>query len=246
MIRSTQEIIKEIQNTNAILHQEIESIPYAQRPAVQISMTRAAEKLPVLLDEIKSIVIPYRLVGLFAGGATTAIEEVAALLNKNEGLVLDANKLYNDITNTAEASYGCDREFSTTQYNLIVQGISNIAIDLGYLEIIPPKFVNKMCRTWLDTFNLVKDTIREFGVGDQLNVDLFKKQIIDWIVRCQIEAKQIPVLVTGVSEQAEKNQIATLFCRTIDYTFETTFVVNAKNITALFSKKQVDKTENKE
>lgn len=240
MIRNIQEIVKEIKNTNAILNQDIENIPYAQRPAVEIAITRAREKLPKLLEEIKQLVIPYRLVGLFATGNENSINEVGQFLAKNEGLVLDANKLYNDITALVEPSYGTEREFCTTQYHLMVQAVSSLAVDFGYLEVEPPKFINQMCPTKDDTLKLIKEVVRDCGAGDQINVDLIKKTIIDWVVRCNIEAKQIPVLIVGVTNPVEKNKIATLFCRTIDYNFEANFTVNAKTITALFSKKPIN------
>jgi hypothetical protein len=232
--RTIRDIIKDIQNTNSILRKEIESVPYGQRPALQIAMIQASEKLPRLLSEIKQVVVPTRLVGLFASGDETSINKTAAFLVENEGIVLNANKIYQDIASRVEPSYSKDRLFCTTQYSLMVGAISDIGLELGYLEIESPKFKELVCKTFADTVTHIKNTLRECKVGDQANVDLLTNAVVDAIVKEEIDSKQIPVIVTGVTSIEERNAIATIFNKSIDFTFSPDFEPTAEKIVALF------------
>lgn len=234
MNRTTKDIIKEIQNANKILHTDIESIPFGHRPGFKGSMIQASESLPKLLEEIEKIVFPGSLVGLFAFGDEESIGRVGIVLNKTEGIVLDAQKFYQTIADLVEPSYGTDRLFCTTQYGLMIQQLKEIATDLGYLEIVPPPFIEKVCPKPQDTLLHVRNCLRDCNVGDQANVDLLKKEIVDKIVKEEIESKQIPVMVTNTLCADEQNHIAILFNKSNEYTFKPDFEPTIKNIISIF------------
>ena len=230
-MKTTKEIIENIKKVNKTLHTDIDSVPYGQRPALQGSIIRASEKLPKLLEEIENIIFPNLLVGLFADGDKDSIDQVTTVLNKTEGIVLDAEKLYQTIVNLVEPSYGSDRKFCTTQYGLMVQELTAIATDLGYLEIVSPPFIEKVCKTRQDTANHVRECLSVNNVGNQLNVDLLKKEIVDKIVKEEIQSPQIPVMAINVSNH--------------QYTFKPNFYPTIKNIIAIF-KGQNPEEETKE
>jgi hypothetical protein len=245
-MRTIAEVSKDIENTNQVISQEIEAVPYGQRPAVQIQVIQASEKLPRLLDEMRAIVIPSNLVGLFVSGDKEAMESTAKFLNDNEGVVLDAAQLYQSITDLVEPSYSADRLFCTTQYSLMVQKISQIATDLGYMEIESPKFREAVCKDAAATLAHIRSILRECRVGDQANIDLLTKTLVDGIVRNEIDSKQIPVMVTGVGSMEERNAIATLFSRSSDCVLPVGFVPTAAKIVALFKAQkpvQVESTD---
>jgi hypothetical protein len=238
MSRTITEISEDISATNKVLHQEIEAVSYGQRPAVQISMTQAAERLPRLLEEIKDAVIPGRLVGLFATGDETALVKVAEFLKANEGIVLDASQMYRTIVDLVEPSYSRDRTFCSTQYHLMIQKVTEIGQNLGYQEIEAPKFKEAICPTTASTMAHIKRMLRDCKVGDQANTDLLTNTVVDAIVKGEIDSTQIPVMVIGVSSVEERNAIARLFNRSIDHTFPKGFDPTVKNITMLFKQQE--------
>jgi hypothetical protein len=253
MSRTIAEVSKDIETTTEIVNYVLEAVPSSQRPAVQTAMIQASERLPKLLDEMKEAVIPSKLIGLFADGDKTSIDKVAEFLTRenedgtnNGGIVLDAAQLYRSITDLVEGSYSRDRIFCTTQYSLMIQKISTIAIDLGYREIESPKFKETICPNTAATLAHIRNCLRECRVGDQANIDLLTKALVDAIVRNQIDSKQIPVMIIGVASMEERNAIATLFSRSFDYTFKVGFEPTAQKIVALFkAQKQVDVEEPK-
>jgi hypothetical protein len=242
MSRTLAEVSKDVEETTRVVSQEIEAVHYTARPAVQMAMIQASERLPKLLDEMKSIVIPSKLVGLFASGDKTSIDKTAELLTKNEGIVLDAAQMYRSVTDLVEPSYSRDRVFCSTQFHLMIQKITSIAIDLGYLEIEAPKHRETTCPDTAATLGHIRRILRECRVGDQANIDLLTKSILDVIVREQIDSQKIPVMVVGVGSVDERNAIATLFNKSIDFTFPKDFDPTVAKIVSLFKeqKKVVD------
>ena len=241
-MRTLTNIAAEVSNNNKILSMEVESVPFGQRPAIHVAKIQASQKLPVLLEEIKSVVIPSRLVGLFATGDLTAINDTINVLTfskdkegkTNGGIFLDVAQLYRSIVDLVEPSYGRDRTFSSLQYSIVIRKISEIGINLGYQEINPPKFASQICPDTASTMSHVRKMLRDCKVGDQANLDLLTNKVIDAIVRDKIDSKHIPVIVTEVNSQDEKNAIATLFSRIVDYKFPTGFIATSKTVAQLF------------
>jgi hypothetical protein len=239
-MRTIEQIGNDIKSTNNILKRELEAVPYGQRPAFQIAFIQATERLPKLLDEMKKVVIPHRLLGLFASGDNDTIKNVSKFLINNEGLVIDAAQMYRTIADLVEPSYDKTRNFTTTQYGLMIQGITNIGIELGYAEIEPPKFVEKFCPKPTDTLEHIRTALRNCHVGDQANVQLLTKQIVDGIVKNEIDSPQIPVMVIGTASVEERNVVATLFSHSNDYVFPSNFEPTVPKLVSLFKNKSLD------
>jgi hypothetical protein len=255
-MRTIKEISEEIETTNELLKREVDAVPYGVRPALRGQIIQASERLPKLLDEMKAVIIPSKLIGLFATGDKTSIDKTAEFLThtdeegkSNGGVVLDAAQMYRTITDLVEPSYSRDRVFCTTQFSLLIQGITEIGNNLGYQEIEAPKHKETTCPDTAATLAHIRNTLRGCHVGDQANIDLLTKNAIDAIVRDKIDSKQIPVIVIGVASVEERNAIATLFSRSVDFVFPTKFEPTAAKIVAMFkAQKQVDpeKTESSE
>jgi hypothetical protein len=233
-MRTLQEISKDLAEATASATMELDAVPYKNRAAAQTVIIQATEKLPKLLEEIKEVVVPNRLVGLFATGDTESTVRTALFLESNGGVVVDASKIYDDIADLIEPSYSKERIFCTTQYSLLIQGVRALASELGYLEVESPPFKETICKTREDTINHVRTTLRECGVGDMANRDMLSKQIIDTIVRDSVDSKQIPVLIVETSSVEERNAIAALFARSVDYKFAPGFVPTAAKVVSLF------------
>lgn len=243
-MRQITEITQEITEAKKLIATDMDDVPYQYRASVRTQKVQAEHKLPYLLAEIKQVTVPTRLVGLFASGNANSVEKVADFLKANQGVVVDATKMYREITDTVEKSYGRDREFGSCQYSLVVQEISQIGIFLGYQEISSPKFLATLCPDTAATFNYIKKILREANIGDQANKDLLTLDILDAIVKGNIDSKQVPVMVLGVTSTEERNQISTIFSRIVEYNFASGFTPTVKNISNLFkSQKQSDLNE---
>ena len=238
-MRTVKEVIKEIAVLRETASMSVENVPWGQRPAFQMSVIQANQKIPELLKELKGICIPGRLIGLFAYGDKEAIEETGAFLIDNEGIVLDAEAVYRSVADLVEPSYGPERVFDVApQMALLVQKISEIGINLGYWQIEAPKFQEAICKDYAATLSHVRNILRECGVGDQANIDILTNEVIDAIVKGVIDSKQIPVLVKGVSSIQEQNAIATMFNKTTTHTFKSNFEPTEKSIVAMFKKEE--------
>jgi len=240
------EVMDTIVELRKIINKEMESVPYGLRPSVSIAKAQAASQLDGLIEDVKSKTIPFSLVGLIATGDEQSIDSVAKFLTDNGGIVIDVAALYKQIASLVEPSYSIERIFCTTQYHLLVQGITVVATDLGYLEIEAPKFQEILCKTPTDTLNHIRNTLRDCGAGDQANKDLLTKQIIDAIIAGKIVSKQIPVLVMGVSSVEERAALSSLFGRITEFEFPPDFTPDVKNVTALFRVKKQQVQENED
>jgi hypothetical protein len=239
------EIFTEIDQHTENLKLSRDQIPYNNRPGFDIGQQTSRDTLLTLRSLIKSTYIPNKLVGLFPYGDFNAINSLCGFLISHEGIVLNADDIYSQITDSIEPSYGRDRVFSGPQFNLLIQTISKIGIELGYQQIEYPKYYEKACLTRQDTVKHVKTILRDSNIGDQLNYDLMMNKLVDTITAYKIDSKQIPVLVINTSSVQERNNLSRLFIKSSDYKLTPTFTINQKNVIALFKDQKQDEENTK-
>ena len=233
-MRSIQEVFQDIKETKKTANIDIENVSYNVRPGFMANIVQAKTKLPDLLKELKDIVVPNRLVGLFAKGET---EGVAKFFVENGSLVADANEMYKFITNSVEETIIGQRLFSDTQYSRLVSELRFICIDQGYKEIPPPKQTEEKVPAYKDTLAVVKRLVRDC-VGDALAIKRMVDSILDTVLTNKMDAKQIAVLVTGIASSEEHAAISALFSRSVDYTFNKGYVPNKANIQKILKQEE--------
>jgi hypothetical protein len=240
------EIFKEMAEHEGTLRKAREDVPYGHRPALDMAKVAAANRLLELKNEIRLAYIPNRLLGVFAQGDPNTINAVASFMIRNGEIVLSAESFYSSLADRVEPSYGVSRIFNTTQYNLLIQAISEIGTELGYQQIEAPKYEEKVCLTKADTINHIKTILRKVHIGDQANLELLTKKLIDIIVNYKIESKNILVLITGTDSVEEQNFLSQLFIKSSNFKFNPTFSVTQKNVVALFKNQLQDEEQKTE
>jgi len=239
MTRNVTEVLQDIKDTKVIANTSIEDVPFKMRPGFSVGIIQAKEKLPQLMKELKSLVVPSRLVGLFAKGDTNAVAE---FFDDNGSIVVDANSFYKAIADDIETTYGMDRQFADTQYGRLVANLREVCTVLGYSEIPSPTYTDCKCATPTDTLNTVKRLVRG-SVKDYPNLTAITDKILAQIVDRNMESRQIAVLVVGSIEHDEKAVLSALFSRTVDYTFPKGYQPNKNSIMKILKQQDEKETE---
>ena len=236
MSRSIKEIGEDLKAVKETLSREIESIPMGHRGGWACALVQANERLPILTKEIQNMVVPWRLVALFAFGDSKAISRTSEFLKQNEGVVVDASSLYTKIAERIEPSFDRHRWWGTVQYDIMCQELFKKASQLGYLFVDKaPAISEGACNTFEEVVDKVRQDIRNSGLGDPVMRQILTEEIVAQVIERGIEADQIPVIVTGVGSTAEKAALSTLFGVTFQRNFSSNFKVNKNNVLSLFN-----------
>lgn len=237
-MRELKEIVKDIRDTEKTASIKEADIPYKSRPGMGMAIRAAQDKLPGLTEELKKTVIPLKLIAVHATGDEVVVTKVAEFLEKNGGLVLNASGVYFDICKEIEPTYDRSRNFSTTQHNVMLRKIREIAQDLDYGKDLPaPAYKETLCRNVTETMVHVRKAIRD-SLGDDFNKKYLAKKLIDSLLKNPIEANRIPILVIEELSLEEKANLSTLFITNIDYKFTPDFTITSKNLSKIYKNSQ--------
>lgn len=234
-MRDIKDIIKDIKLTKKDADIKYDDVPYRARGGYGIKIREAQDKLPLLIDELKQAIIPSKTVAVFATGSKRAIAEVSDFINENGGVTLNANKLYETVTDAVEATYGTHRTFGVTQFVAMMNELRQISADLN-CEVIQPDFNGNMeiiCKDRATTLAHVRGIIKKF-ISDELNRKYLTKTLVDAVLSGSVDNKQIAVLVTGTQSLEDKTVLTSLFSTSIDYNFQPNFIVTKPNIAKIF------------
>jgi hypothetical protein len=235
-MREVKEIVKEIKETEKVAVINTNDLPYASRGGMGIAVRTACEKLPVLLDELKATIIPTKLVAVFAVGPDAITNKVAAFLEENGGLVVDANGLYRGIAKAIEPTYGADRTFGVQQFGVMMREIRDLAGSLGYDELPAPQFdgnTSVLCRDEYQTSMHVREIIRK-SIGDDFSRKFIVKNLTESVIKGAVDGRRIPILVLDTPTAEEKAALTVLFSSSTTYKFETDFTVDKQSISKIF------------
>jgi hypothetical protein len=237
MSRELKEIFKDIKETEKLACVKMEDVPYKSRGGMGIAIRSACEKLPVLLEELKTTAIPSRLSAVFASGDEATVSKVADFMRKNGGIVLDGNELYRKLVNAIEPTYDKTRVFSTTQHSLMLQGIRDIAQGLDFDDLPAPTYKETICKNSKETLEHVRKVIRS-SISDSFSKKYLVKDLVELLLKSGIDAPRIPILVVDVQSQDEKANLSTLFSTNIDYKFTPDFIITSKSLSKIYKNPQ--------
>lgn len=229
--RKIEDVIAELAQAHQDSVINLEDVPYDVRPGRAMAKQRAEEAAPLLEAELVSKTVPSRLVGVYASGDAAKITEAAAFLVENGGIVVDASKFYNEIAEYIEPSYG-DRVFRTTQYLRLTSALRSAVADIGLDKKTEPVYAETICETQAQTVDHVRNLIRNVS-GDEINLALLKKAIIDAVVERELTAKRIPALVLNATTP-EQAGLSPLFSKTLEFNFKFDFEVTKDTVIKIF------------
>jgi hypothetical protein len=190
------------------------AVPSKTRPGIEIAVVEAKKNAAALARQLVQATIPSRLVGLFVSGENA--QGFAAVVRQVGGIHLQADKLYQRLTDVVDRSLEDSRVFGVNQYGRFIEEIRAIAREVGEGPVAGPivnvpDYAEKRLPDRASVEAFVRSAVRA-NPGDVLNTTLLSIDIFDQVVSGALDDAAIPVVVTGATP-AEQGAIGALFAR---------------------------------
>lgn len=231
MSRKIEKILSEVIAAKQLINTHEDGVPYVLRAGIGIQIAGAKERLPALLEEIKAATIPSRVVGCFASGDPSKVEEVKASILENRGVCIDASKIYNDIADAIEPSMGEARKFDVTQHNLLVEEMISLANRFNLPFVDPPSYTDAVVATRTDLLNHVRAKI--VSTSPFFVTKAVTEELLAAVVDLGLVDRKFPVLVLNTSSE-DRQALTPLFAVSGPFSFGTDFEVSKEGITTVF------------
>lgn len=208
------ELFEQIEEARKILETPWDLVPFKVRDGWGMRSTTAREDIGKLIKQIKERSIPSRLIGIFASGSNEGLRALHNLIEMGDGLVINANRVYITLTNDLEPSFGGDRIFKPSTFMQFVSLYRNLCEDNSLINCPALFYKETLCPTSVDTLNYIKKMVRD-SIKDDLTIKVLTKELVDGIIREELDGKYIPVMITEASKE-DKKMLSKLFIKTID------------------------------
>lgn len=206
-----------------------DEVPFNVREGWGIGRRNAEETVLNSTKQIQKLSIPTRLVGLYVTGTLEALSAMRELMEKEGGLVINANKIYLDIAKDLEPTYGTDRLFKINTFMQLVTLYRNLAEDFGTINCPPLSYYETNCPTFKDTVRYVKKQIKD-ALGDELTIKVLTKDLVDGIIKDELDERYIPIMVTEASIE-DRKFLDKFFTKTIELKLTDPNEVTKENVT---------------
>lgn len=240
--RELMKIIEEITENQREASKDPMSYPHNIRPGKQVLQQQCKLRLEALLKEFESAIIPNRLVGLFVDGKKEDIDRLTNFVRTRGSIVVDGGMMYTRLAQDVEPSYSANRRFDVTQYSLMLDGLTSLGMDLGYNAVEQPAFKEAQCKDFAATVEHIKNVCRPY-LGDEINLRLIKKHILDTVQNDKLRAEQLLVVVYGANQE-EKSRIQNFFSRSTTLTLQENYQPDAGELREILKpNKKTEKTK---
>lgn len=227
-------LLDQIEITKRNANVNLAKVAFAMRAGFSMRKTQAKEELPRLYRRLEANVVPAKLVGLVATGDAGVVEKVAAFVDANGGVVLDASRLYQRIADRIEPSFGPKRHFADNQFMGLKQEAEKISEEVAG-PVVAFEFKALYLKTRADTIAHVRRTIRG-TMTDTLNVAVLTRSVTDQVVSKNLaDEEKLPVVLVGALPE-ERPALRAIFSKMIEFDFPADFDVSGGTIGALFGK----------
>lgn len=170
-------------------------------PGIQARKNLSKVALPeaklAYLEELKSRLFFVMLTG-------PSVQSFVETAHKEADLAeaVDAGALLERLCKVVEPSLSSSRVFSSTQLGLLIQELTQVAMELDVEEMDAPKWANdgRSLPTSADVKNTIKDLILS-GPGKGLFDLFFMNQVAEACLQAGMFSAIVPVLVVGVEGQ---------------------------------------------
>ena len=213
-------ILKQLKEAKRIVDVPREDVPYQVKEGWGLKRREALDTIQTLNKQLKHIVIPGHLVGVYVTGLQDAVEALGDLITNYDGIFINANQVYLDIAEELKLAFGSDHNVKLDTFMKLTNLYYGLAKEfelqetppLNYSEVVVPKFK--------DLVDYVKIQIRG-AVGDSLATNVLTRSILDGILKRELSGRYIPVMVVQASD-SDKNAFNKLFIKTTDLEVKTT------------------------
>lgn len=212
-MRNVEQILSELEDQQRIADTRLDEVPYGIRPSAGIAKTAAQGRVKSLRAELEVSTIPKRLVGVFMDSDLPRVVDLASFLRDNDGLVISPRKIYEEMADFIEVSYGRERVFGITQFTRLLSDYVGRARDLGFDEVPGLTFKEKVCFDRNATIEHVRDIIRS-AIGDELILRALRQEIVHTVIENDLFDTIIPTLILD-AHQTEVEAIISLCDRSV-------------------------------
>lgn len=172
-------------------------------PGIQAQKNMSKVALPaakfVYMEELKSRLFFVMLTG-------PGVQSFVEIAHKEADLpeAVNAGALLERLCKVVEPSLSSSRVFSSTQLGLLIQELTQVAMELDVEEMDAPKWANdgRALPTAADVKNTIKDLILS-GPGKGLFDLSFTNQVAEACLQAGMVSAIVPVLVVGVEGQQD-------------------------------------------
>ena len=193
--------LQALRNAKHMAGQRVDGYPMASRGGWDTKIQQAKANLPKLTEAVSKTCIPSRLVGCFAAGPG-AEQEASKLLAK--GVVwLQADMFYKKVAEILWPAIGPEKVFGVGQYCRFREMFDDLVEDLGLDEIFLPDYTQCRVKDIPALVSVVRNLILK-AKGYGVIKAYLTTEIINSICQNNLTAEQIPVIVTGATEEEQK------------------------------------------
>lgn len=232
--KKVDQLLTELRDARAAADTVMEEVPTKLRPGRQMAKNQALEALPSLIKAVESATVPTRLVGVFASGDPAVVAKVVAFLDANGGIVLDAGTMYRQLGEYVEPAFGgaTQRAFNTVCFTRMISALREQAQTFGYKMDRNPDYEETITPTTKEVTEHCRKLTRD-AYGDEPNLAVMTRAIIDAVVKGNLSNKRIPVLVLNAAED-EQDTLSQLFTRVTSHEFSPEFEVTEESVVSTF------------
>lgn len=199
-----EKLIEDYESTAKTAAINLDEMPAATRGGWGSRVREAQDHVKEVRTEYKRALLKNG-VAIFLEGDAVKIEAAATLARENDGVVIDANALYERLAKPVEATLSEARQWGVSATHRLHLGIQEIMFETGLSEVSMPASELPYVATFQDVVAHVKKLIRN-AVGDQFNRCYVEEDLVRQAIKIRYTGVTVPVLIVN----AEPNETATI------------------------------------
>jgi hypothetical protein len=212
-------ILTKLKEAKRVVNVAREDVPFALKEGWGIKRREALDTIGTLTKQLKQLVIPGHLVGIYVTGTEDVLGALSTLVINYDGLQINADKLYLDVAEELKPTFGSDHMVKLDTFMKLTQLYYESGRAFEIQELSPLHYSEVECPKNKDLVDYVKTQIRG-AVGDELAIRVLTRALLDGILNRELSGRYIPVMITQASD-ADKNALSKLFIKTIDLDLKT-------------------------
>lgn len=179
----------------------LDDVPAATRGGWSTRVREAQDRLKDLRVEYRNALLKNGVAIFLEGDAAKVGEFVQLVVDGNEGLVVDANTLYDRLAREVEVSLSDQRNWGVTQTYRLHQALQAVMFELGLSEMpMPSRDSMPIVPTYADTVAHVKSIVKG-AVDNQLNRLYIINEALNAAIKIRYIGVMAPVLITNATAE---------------------------------------------
>lgn len=196
-----EEIETDLQRTVKTAATNPEDIPWQTRAAWGTAIEDARAKLPALKRAYKEALLRGGVAIFLDGDAEKAAAFAKLIRDSGEGLVADANALYERLARGVDATLSDARTWGVHQTAKLHRDLQEVMHEVGLTELpMPSRTEMPVVPKYEDTLAHVRKTLRD-AVGDTLNNLYIAEQVLKGAMEIRYTGSVAPVAILNAAEE---------------------------------------------